>query len=274
MDNVLEDVDMTHATTPTDLPECQYCNSRPVSSGRSKTCGEPECKRAKQRERDRARYGVGPWGISDRVKRYTHCVVCKTRPVSRYDSSHCGRDECRTVARERRASIRSMGTPCRYCERPVKHTGDVVCRRPKCIRYDRLDAIRLAFDTSSYPTCLVCGMAVPRKGSSICGADECIARANDCSSWMPLSPEVFKRDRFVCQICDEPTSDKFERGDLFSPTVDHIVPRTKGGSLDDMDNLQTAHFICNLVKGNRHTVVKFDIYEDVLPRTRWARDVG
>ena len=269
---------MKNSTTPTALPECQYCNSRPVSSGRSKTCGEPECKRARERERYRARYreryGVGPWGISDRVKRHTHCVACKTRPVNRYDSSHCGRDECRTVAHDRKASIRSMGTPCRYCERPVKHIGDVVCRRPKCIRYDRLDAIRLAYDSYGHPDCIVCGLPVPKTKSTVCGDDACLAVIADTSAWRPLAPEVFKRDRFTCQICDEPTSEKFERGDIFSPTVDHIVPRTKGGSIDDMGNLQTAHLICNIVKGNRYTVVKFDIYEDVLPRTRWARSAA
>ena len=33
-------------------------------------------------------------------------------------------------------------------------------------------------------------------------------------------------------------------------TIDHIVPRSKGGS-DDMENLQLLYQACNSVKGNR-----------------------
>lgn len=33
-------------------------------------------------------------------------------------------------------------------------------------------------------------------------------------------------------------------------TIDHIVPRSKGGC-DDAENLQLAHALCNKIKGNR-----------------------
>ncbi|NQY97326.1 MAG: HNH endonuclease [Henriciella sp.] len=33
-------------------------------------------------------------------------------------------------------------------------------------------------------------------------------------------------------------------------TVDHIIPRSKGGS-DAAENLQLAHARCNKIKGNR-----------------------
>lgn len=52
---------------------------------------------------------------------------------------------------------------------------------------------------------------------------------------------VLRRDRGICGICWRPVDpDDFH--------VDHIYPVILGGS-DAMDNLQTAHPLCNLVKG-------------------------
>lgn len=38
--------------------------------------------------------------------------------------------------------------------------------------------------------------------------------------------------------------------DPLSPTVEHLVPRSRGGS-DDLSNLRVAHHTCNVRKGNR-----------------------
>ena len=34
-------------------------------------------------------------------------------------------------------------------------------------------------------------------------------------------------------------------------SIDHVVPRSKGGSVWDIDNLRPAHLRCNLSRGNR-----------------------
>ena len=54
---------------------------------------------------------------------------------------------------------------------------------------------------------------------------------------------VFLRDRFTCQYCEQP----FPAQEL---TFDHIVPRSKGGRTT-WDNVVTACQSCNLLKGNR-----------------------
>jgi 5-methylcytosine-specific restriction endonuclease McrA len=51
---------------------------------------------------------------------------------------------------------------------------------------------------------------------------------------------VFARDRFRCQYC----------GNQKHLTVDHVVPRSKGGP-DSWDNLVTSCAPCNLRKGDR-----------------------
>lgn len=36
-----------------------------------------------------------------------------------------------------------------------------------------------------------------------------------------------------------------------SPTVDHIIPISRGGHPSDISNLQLAHWICNRMKSNK-----------------------
>jgi 5-methylcytosine-specific restriction endonuclease McrA len=55
----------------------------------------------------------------------------------------------------------------------------------------------------------------------------------------------------VCWICEEPiiTTGLPPRHRL-GPSVDHVVPRSKGGS-DHIANLRPAHLGCNSRRGNR-----------------------
>ena len=55
--------------------------------------------------------------------------------------------------------------------------------------------------------------------------------------------EVFKRDKFTCQYCGRSAPD-------VTLEVDHIQPRSKGGS-DDLLNLVTSCRDCNAGKSNR-----------------------
>lgn len=59
----------------------------------------------------------------------------------------------------------------------------------------------------------------------------------------------------VCALCDRPMlRNRFEAPHArvwqkLRATVDHIVPKSKGGS-DACENLQLAHARCNKIKGN------------------------
>lgn len=54
---------------------------------------------------------------------------------------------------------------------------------------------------------------------------------------------ILGRDKFRCQYCNK-------RGDMFSLTMDHIIPQSRGGSTSP-ENLVTACFDCNQRKGDR-----------------------
>lgn len=60
--------------------------------------------------------------------------------------------------------------------------------------------------------------------------------------------KVFERDDWTCRICNKPVDRAAEVPASLAPTVDHIVPLALGGE-HAYRNVQTAHFICNSVKG-------------------------
>lgn len=70
-------------------------------------------------------------------------------------------------------------------------------------------------------------------------------------SYLQMRGRILERDGWICQLC----GDKIPKGqdydprdcDLY-PSIDHIVPRSAGGTDDDW-NLQAAHWGCNVRKG-------------------------
>ena len=70
--------------------------------------------------------------------------------------------------------------------------------------------------------------------------------------WVPAAVRVgvYERDGYVCQICDESTDPTAGPNDDLFPSLDHIVPQSKGGA-HTPDNLRTAHRVCNARRGNR-----------------------
>lgn len=48
-----------------------------------------------------------------------------------------------------------------------------------------------------------------------------------------------------CAICGQPLDHTAPPRTRWSPTVDHIVPRSQGGSILDPKNLRPAHYGCN-----------------------------
>ena len=59
-----------------------------------------------------------------------------------------------------------------------------------------------------------------------------------------------ERDEFICHLCGGEVDMRLHWPDRRSPSVDHVVPLSRGGD-DTLANVKLAHLTCNLSKGNR-----------------------
>jgi 5-methylcytosine-specific restriction endonuclease McrA len=65
-------------------------------------------------------------------------------------------------------------------------------------------------------------------------------RAIGSGKWQKLRIQILDRDGWVCVVCNKPAH-----------TVDHIIPRSKGGDMWSPDNLQSMCKSHNSAKGGR-----------------------
>ena len=54
----------------------------------------------------------------------------------------------------------------------------------------------------------------------------------------------------ICGICGKPVDFSYKNPHPLAPTVDHIIPVSKGGHPSDIANLQLAHRCCNRAKAD------------------------
>jgi len=62
--------------------------------------------------------------------------------------------------------------------------------------------------------------------------------------------DVFERDNYICWICDKPTDPLADNHGPSKPSLDHVIPLSKGGA-HTMANARCAHLSCNIKKGNK-----------------------
>jgi len=62
--------------------------------------------------------------------------------------------------------------------------------------------------------------------------------------------EIFERDNWTCGLCGEAIDKTLNHPHPLSKSLDHIIPISKGGN-HSRENVQAAHLICNIRKGNR-----------------------
>lgn len=77
----------------------------------------------------------------------------------------------------------------------------------------------------------------------------------DQSGWAKSSFQKAKKIIFssqsVCGICGRPVDFSKVFPDPWSPTIDHIIPVSKGGDPASLENMQLAHSWCNRQKSSK-----------------------
>ncbi|MFE7717503.1 HNH endonuclease [Nocardia rhizosphaerihabitans] len=71
--------------------------------------------------------------------------------------------------------------------------------------------------------------------------------------WIPRNDRlaIYERDNWTCQLCMMPVDPELDpRTDRMGATLDHIFPKSRGGSAD-WSNLQLAHRACNSTKNDK-----------------------
>jgi 5-methylcytosine-specific restriction endonuclease McrA len=61
---------------------------------------------------------------------------------------------------------------------------------------------------------------------------------------------IAQRDKYKCHICRKRVDMNLDVQDMYSPTMDHLIPISLGGD-HTYANIRLAHRICNSRKGNR-----------------------
>lgn len=128
-----------------------------------------------------------------------------------------------------------------------------------CNRRNRLAKLR---DLNAIPetACVECGARfVPSRATNHHCSKQCRwrfnmrnRRARKRDLFVEPVPLValLKRDNDTCQICGTKVAIGSKVPELYAPTVDHVIPQSKGGE-HSMANCQLAHFVCNVIKSDR-----------------------
>lgn len=141
--------------------------------------------------------------------------------------------------------------PCELCATPI------VARRNRrfcdpCVTLNGAScAIRIV-------DCVSCGEAYVRHGrggnakfcSPRCQRSEHRKRHGRRAMPQSVRLAVMRRDGWVCHLCGKQIPKRPFKNRRQDGTVDHLVPRSKGGS-DEMSNLAAAHHGCNSRRNNR-----------------------
>lgn len=57
--------------------------------------------------------------------------------------------------------------------------------------------------------------------------------------------DICRRDNWICGICHKKVDSRLKHPDPMSPSLDHIIPLSQGGT-HSAENLQLTHLVCNL----------------------------
>ena len=236
---------------------CPYCNERPMGKRKNAaTCGDATCQRKRNNERVSREYmreymrakraaGMETETMEDRTCEACGCTYrVKARLPQRYCSQKCNASQQDMRSKGILGGQTARTFTCKTCGRDFQTTGWPLFCSPLCSYLDRhnpsCEVVR--------STCRACGRTILWHSARTYCSTTC--KRNRPQRWRKHALAVHERDQWTCLLCGTPTLREWVKGDMRSPTLDHIMPRSLGGS-DDIGNLRTAHWLCNSIRGNQ-----------------------
>lgn len=262
---------------------CVICGGDVKARG-AKTCSRP-CYMARMRE-------VSALGTATLIRAAArYCEICGARYRRTYPEQRtCGRECGVTLKRRNRGpSIRSIPeTPvaivavaeCEMCEvafvTPDRDRTTCSTQCAKRLSWRRSNEKRRSEWDQSARGCPVCFADFRPTGplQRYC-TDACMKRARRRRERLSgtrsethrqralrygrryerVSPRaVFERDGWTCHLCRKPVPRDKKAPHPLSPTLDHIIPMSVPGGDHVYENVRTAHFRCNSLRGTGGTV--------------------
>lgn len=190
------------------------------------------------------------------------CYGCKlVKPLSVFHSNRRMKDghssECKACGvalagkrRERKRIAELSATTTASLDECAHHIAAMKCRPAKAAKQKKIQA---EF------ACVNCGLLSRRKGGKYCSTKCAVlvawrvqkhvrrARKRGIAHETIDLPNLLARDKFKCGICAKAISVKHRYPHPLSPSIDHIIPLSKGGS-HTWVNVQASHHECNQLK--------------------------
>jgi len=208
--------------------------------------------------------------------RHFQCDTCGVVATSAHKTARFCSDACRYKSRPASTKVitcqhcgdeffarRGTRTTNKYCGRTCQGLAATARVEPKPPP---------TFSPLAFTRCKRCdAVMVKRRNRKYCG-DECrrlnniervmelydaaasTGRVKEAMHWRrTMTDYLAERDGVKCGICRkrvDVTLTSGTRGDPMGPSIDHVVPRSKGGT-NDLANLRLTHWACNNKRGNR-----------------------
>jgi len=201
---------------------------------------------------------------------FTNRVIKECSECGKFSHRNQCSDECQDAYEKRYEQKRNGTGICRDCNDKIK--SGMYCK--ECAEKRRIKGkVERNFKKRKFKVCLHClkPLYVGGEHNRFC-SDECkynynrpkrkareiradAKRRSYLKDYPLIDPEdIFDRDEYVCGLCGGMT-DKDAVWDASNPpkrypTIDHIIPLSKGGTHTE-DNLQCACHTCNCSKSNK-----------------------
>lgn len=238
-----------------------FCS--PTEAERAKGYIKSHCARTFQQRAYRLRKGTGTTQVDAPLPKPFDCAQCGERcspgdNVSDHASKFCSA-ECKGTwhrlhvvlpkarRKARRERVQAALDPAARGETAQRRWVEGPC--PTC---GKRATVRYSGPSVGYCSRVCKKRAAGRRANAKNGGGKHRHRARRYGvAYKPVSrAKVFERDNYVCGICRQPTDRDAQVPDPRAPTLDHIVPISKGGP-HLYSNVQTACFECNWRKGDR-----------------------
>ena len=174
-------------------------------------------------------------GASQRTLKGTtrECIICGDAFEPTHKETKCCSSKCQATASNKRL-VESLAKTTRVCQECGKEYIPLVSNQIYCSKNCR-DRV-YARNNPDYAAA-----KRHRRRSRLASVEHEEIAAS----------EIYERDGWRCGICGKRVNKKLKYPDPLSSTLDHIIPLSLGGP-HTKSNLQLAHYICNITKGNRN----------------------